>query len=185
MSDGPKLIDLFDGLEKGLINYEGGYITTSFFDTRFNYVHLETVRYESVKNVYVEDDGCIFQTDGKKMYLLYEPKEYTEKHIEPTFRSDDYRIPYRFDELATIRTTREDKVMIGKEPLMSRNSFTIAKPSKRNFAIYSALEADDKHEVVLNFYREVLHQDLRITGPIQDKILKEVDAVLSKFRDFE
>jgi len=178
-----KLIDLFDGLQKGIIDYEGGFIITSFFDTKSNYVHFETIHYESVKNIYVEDDGCIFQTDGKKLFVLFEPKSYIHKHIEPTFRADEERIPYRFNELDILTTLNQDKIMIGKEPIMSHNSFTISKPSQANFSFYFYIN-ENTNANILEFFESVFKKDLRIHGTVIKSVLDCIGKSLDNLKGF-
>ena len=59
-------VDLFDGLAKGVIDNRGGFIINSLFDDKYNYVVFETISFAGVRNIYIEDGGVIFQTDGRK-----------------------------------------------------------------------------------------------------------------------
>lgn len=105
--------ELFSAYLKNELPLEGGYIIASFFDPTSTYSRYEVTSYNNVKDIYTNDDGLTFLADGKKLYVLIEPANYAEKHIEPSHRDDAHKIPYRFKEVELHISKRQDRIMIG------------------------------------------------------------------------
>ena len=126
--------ELFSAYLKSELPLEGGYIIASFFDPTSTYSRYEVTSYNNVKDIYTNDDGLTFRADGKKLYVLIEPANYAEKHIEPSHRDDAHKIPYRFKEVELHISKRQDRIMIGQKPVITYGSFTILKPTGHNFS---------------------------------------------------
>ena len=83
-----KGMDLFQALDKGLVSDEGGYITTSLFAPNSIYSLFKTVKFKNIKGMSVDEEEVNFNTDGRIMHLIFEPKSYLHKHIEPAHRKN-------------------------------------------------------------------------------------------------
>ena len=81
-----KALDLFQAYAEDKLPRDGGYIVSSFFDQNSAYSKYEVVAYNGVKNIYLSEEGLTFQTDGNKLFVLVEPTNYPEKHVEPYVR---------------------------------------------------------------------------------------------------
>jgi hypothetical protein len=136
--------------------------------------------YNNVKDIYTSDEGLTFQADGKKIFLLVEPANYSQKHTEPSSRDDAHRILYRFKEVETLISKRRDRIMIGKDPIITYTSFTILKPEGHNFALIF-YNTDDVLDVIDKFIADTLWKDANVP-----KIDSEKSARLIRklFRDF-
>lgn len=130
-----KALDLFQAYTQGKLDKEGGYIVSSFFDSKSTYSRYEIVAYAGVKNIYLAEDGLTFQTDGNKLHVLVEPANYHKKHLEPVSRDKTESIPHRFSELNIYTAKNQSKIMVSKTPVVSYSSFTILKPTGMNFSL--------------------------------------------------
>jgi phosphomevalonate kinase len=130
--------DLFEAYSNSELPSDNGYIVSIFFDSNSNYTRFEIISYGNVKDIYTNDEGIIFQADGRKLFLLYEPISYAQKQIEPCYRDDRHKIPYRFKELDIFKTKRQDRVYLGKEPVDTYTSFTILNEGgfNQSFIVY-------------------------------------------------
>lgn len=129
-----KALDLFDAYAKDKLPREGGFIVSSFFDPHSTYSKYELVSYDTVKAIYMTEEGITFQSEGHKLYILVEPATYPKKYIEP-FRRDTYeQIPQRLNELDVLKTSNHSSIYVSKQPVITYSSFTILKPTNINFA---------------------------------------------------
>ncbi|HSV57178.1 MAG TPA: hypothetical protein VLH39_08760 [Magnetospirillaceae bacterium] len=129
-----KALDLFDAFEKGLLPKEQGYIVSSFFKPNSAYSRYEIVSYKNVKSIYPSGEGLTFQTDGKKLFILSEPQNYSAKSAEPYIRSSAEQIPLRFSELDCHTAKNQTRVYYSKKAVLSYGAFTVLKPTGVNFA---------------------------------------------------
>ena len=112
-----KILDLFDAYLGSQLPRDGGFIITELLNESSRYARYEVISYGNVKDIYQIEDGILFQADGRKLFILFEPLNYSAKHVEPAYRDDAHRIPYRNKELEIFTTKRQEKVMIAKEPV--------------------------------------------------------------------
>lgn len=156
-----KMKELFGAYNASELPTDGGYIVSSFFDETSTYTKYEITSYNNVKDIYITEDGITFQADGKRVFVLVEPANYASKHIEPTYRDAFHKAPYRFKEVDTITSKREDRIMIGKDPVETYGSFTILKTFGNNFS-YIFYKTDDLMSAVEDFFSKSLWQDARV-----------------------
>ncbi len=128
-----KAVDLFTAYEKSQLPKDHGFIVSSFFSPNTAYSRYEVIAYSNVKSIYPSQDGLTFHTDGKKLYILVEPQNYSKKSEEPFVRSSSEQIPLRFSELNCITAKNQTRVYYGKKAVLSYGSFTVLKPAGINF----------------------------------------------------
>ncbi|MFW5715950.1 MAG: transposase [Spirochaetota bacterium] len=171
--------DLFQAYVANELPNEGGLIITSFFDEETTYTKYEVTSYNNVKDIYRTDEGIVFQADGYKQFVVVEPASYNNKHVEPAMRSGGHAIPYRFKEIDTYVTRRQDKVLVGKEPVVTYTSFTILQPVGDNFA-YVIVKDEDILRTVEAFFARSMWQDARVPKIDAEKVAKTVALTLKK-----
>jgi len=157
-----KILDLFDAYQSGDLPNEGGYIISNFFDSNSSYTRIEMISYGNVKDIYRTDEGITFQADGLKMFVLVEPPSYARKHIEPCYRDDAHKIPYRFKEVETHTTKRQEKIMVGKEPVETYTAFTIMNETGENQS-FIVHKAEGILESLINYFNQVLWKNVNIS----------------------
>ncbi len=157
-----KIMDLFEAYNSSELPRDGGYLITELLDDSSRYARYEVISYGNVKDIYLIEEGIMFQADGRKLYILFEPLNYSAKHVEPTYRDDGHRIPYRTNELEIFTTKRQEKVMIAKEPVETYSSFTIANETGLNtsFVVYKDESAS---RTILGFFEQSLWKTLNNT----------------------
>ncbi len=111
-----KAVDLFKAYAEGKLPSDGGYIVSSFLDEHSAYSRYEVIAYNGVKSIVLTNEGLTFQTDGNKIFVLAEPPNYAQKHLEPFRRTAKDQIPHRFSELDILTTKNQTKVMVSKSP---------------------------------------------------------------------
>lgn len=158
---------------------DGGLIVTSLFDEETTYTKYEITSYNNVKDIYRNDEGIVFQADGYKQFVIVEPASYNKKHMEPAMRDGGHAIPYRFKEVDTYVTRRQDKIMVGKEPVVTYTSFTILQPKGENFA-YIVFRTDDLLQAVEAFFAKSMWQDARVPKIDAEKVGKAIAQTLKK-----
>ncbi|MCR9142705.1 MAG: hypothetical protein NXI24_10675 [bacterium] len=168
-----KWVELFTGLSKGVIPFDGGgYIMNVNFSQDSEYTIFEVIGFKNVKNIYQSEDAVTFQSDGYKIFLVYEPRSYTTKYIEPYLRPDPQRIPLRWNELHIIELPNRDRIFVSREPYVSHGSFNVEQPSSGSFVyfLYDGPEIDQNaHE----FLEKILRKDFQLNR----KIIEEVQAL--------
>lgn len=157
--------EIFAAYQKGELPNDGGFIVSSFFDEESTYTRYEAISYSNVKDIYANDEGITFQAEGAKVFILIEPRNYSKKHIEPAYRDNNYKIPYRFKEVEVHTSGRDDRIMVGKEPVITYSSFTILKPTGNNFS-YIFYSNSELLKTLSAFFQESLRKDARI--PMRD-----------------
>lgn len=170
--------DLFKAYNNNELPTEGGYIVSTFFDDTSTYTKYEVTSYNNVKDIYQNEDGIVFQADGHKIFVLVEPANYANKHIEPAYRDEFHKIPYRMKELDVYTSKRQDRIMIGKQPVVTYTSFTILKAQGNNFS-YIMYRTDDLLPAVKNFFVKTMWKDARVPRVDAEKVS---DAVVQSFR---
>jgi hypothetical protein len=171
--------DLFKAYMANELPTEGGLIVTSLFDEETTYTKYEITSYNNVKDIYRNDEGIVFQADGYKQFVIVEPASYNKKHMEPAMRDGGHAIPYRFKEVDTYVTRRQDKIMVGKEPVVTYTSFTILQPRGENFA-YIVFRTDDLLQAVEAFFAKSMWQDARVPKIDAEKVGKAIAQTLKK-----
>ncbi len=156
-----KILDLFEAYEKNDLPVEGGYVISNFFDGNSSYSRIEMISYGNVKDIYRTEEGITFQADGLKLFVLVEPNTYPKKHVEPCYRDDAHKVPYRFKEMELHTTKRQDKVMVGKEPVETYTSFTVMNETGENqsFVVH---KAEGILESLKNYYFQVLWKNVNM-----------------------
>ena len=148
--------ELFELYAKGEFPMNGGYILSAFFHEQSMYSRFEMISYSNVKDIFTSEEGLTFQADGQKIFWLVEPSNYTAKATDPTYRPDSEKIPYRLNEVVIHTTKRQDRVLIGKQPVHSYTSFTIMKPQGQNFSCVFFM-ADDIVEAVQQYVAKCMY----------------------------
>lgn len=171
--------DLFKAYMANELPTQGGLIVTSLFDEETTYTKYEVTSYNNVKDIYRNDEGIVFQADGYKQFVIVEPASYNKKHMEPAMRDGGHSIPYRFKEVDTYVTRRQDKIMVGKEPVVTYTSFTILQPVGENFA-YILYRTDDLLKTVEAFFAKSMWQDARVPKIDAEKVGKAIAQTLKK-----
>lgn len=171
--------DLFQAYMASELPTEGGLIITSFFDEETTYTKYEITSYNNVKDIYRNDEGIVFQADGYKQFVIVEPASYSRKHMEPAMRDRGHAIPYRFKEVDSLVTKRQDRIMMGKEPVVTYTSFTILQPVGENFA-YVVFKESDILQTVEAFFAKSLWQDARVPKTDAEKAAKTIGQSLTK-----
>ncbi len=175
-----KALDLFQAYSKGGLPLEGGYIVSSFFDSRSTYSRYEVVAFNGVKNIYLSDEGLTFTTDGNKLYVLVEPSNYSKKYVEPVSRDTKEQIPHRFSELEIYTAKNQTKVMVSKKPIDTYSSFTILKPTGMDFSLIF-YNLPDVLDTIQFFFTETLNREAGVPKIDAKKASAGVIAGLNKF----
>jgi hypothetical protein len=173
-----KVEELFKAYNESALPTDGGYIVSTFFDDTSTYTKYEVTSYNNVKDIYPSEEGLVFQADGYKIFVLVEPANYSSKHIEPAYRDEFHKIPYRLKELDVYTSKRQDRIMIGKEPVVTYTSFTVLKTRGNNFS-YIVYKTDDLLPAVKNFFIKSLWKDARIPRADAQQVS---EAVVKSFR---
>ena len=172
--------ELFDAYKQGEFPHEGGYIVSSFSQEHYMYVKYEMISYSNVKDLYLSEEGLTFQADGKKIFWLIEPYNYPNKSIEPTYRVDSEKIPYRMKEVEIYTTKHQSRVLIGKQPTHSYTSFTVLKPTEQDVSdlLYlnkDILETAEKYFVKALYHKGgITHVDAQKVAKILVKIFDQI-----------
>lgn len=157
-----KIMDIYDAYRGNELPRDKGFIITEFLDESTRYSHYEVISYGNVKDIYMVDEGLMFQADGKKLYVLFEPLSYNAKHLEPAHRDDAHRIPLRIKELEIYSTKRQEKIMIAKEPVMTYTSFTVAKRTGLHSS-YVVYNDESSLRTILGFFEQTFWKTLNTT----------------------
>jgi hypothetical protein len=176
-----KVKELFTAYHNGELPQQGGYILSSFFQDTSSYSRYEVTSYNNVKDIYLTSEGDLtFVADGKKLYVLVEPANYPKKHMDPSFRETAFQIPYRFSELETITSKRQDRIMVGKKPVISYSSFTIVKSVGDNFS-YIIYNTEDLTDVIEKFFLETIWRHANVPKLDAEKTARLIREVFEDF----
>ncbi|MBU8914272.1 MAG: hypothetical protein KOO61_09645 [Spirochaetales bacterium] len=174
-----RIKELFEAYQASELPTDGGLIVTSMFDTSTTYTKYEVTSYANVKDLYRNDDGLVFQADGYRQFVVVEPASYNKKHIEPAMRDSGHSIPYRFSEVDTFVSKRQDRIIVGKEPVITYGSFTILHPVGENFA-YMIYKTEDLMSAIEAFFAKTIWQDARVPKLDAEKAAKHIAATIEK-----
>jgi hypothetical protein len=176
-----KANELFSAFYNHELPVEGGFILSSFFDENSTYSRYDLISYNNVKDIYLTAEGDLtFMADGKKLCVLVEPVNYPKKHDEPSLRDSRHRIPYRYNELEIMTTKRQDRVMVGKHPIVSYTSFTVVKSEGDNFS-YIIYDTDDVEEAIEHLFMKTLWRDANIPKQDAERAARYIKGVLADF----
>ena len=176
--------ELFSAYSKSELPSDGGYIVSAFFDSNSTYSKYELTSYNNVKDIYQNTEDLTFQADGKKMFIIVEPANYAKKYTEPAYRDDAHKIPYRFNEVETIVSRRQDRIMIGKKPIITYTSFTILKSQGHNFS-YIFYPTDDIVNVMEKFFVDTIWRDTNVPKIDAEKAGRFVKKIFKDFIDYK
>lgn len=172
---------MFKGLMDGAIPIGGGgLIFNVAFSPKFNYGVMEVVGFKNVKNVIQGSDGVTFQSDGYKIFVVYEPKTYTQRYMEPYLRTGIEQIPLRFNELKIIDLPSNDRVFVSAQPYVSHGSFTIEAPEEGDF-VYYLFENDKLDKNAEEFLAKILKDDFQVRASSLQEILPVFSENLKSF----
>ncbi len=171
--------ELFSAYEKNELPSDGGYIISTFFDANSTYTKYEVTSYNNVKDIYGTDDGITFQADGQKIFVLVEPSNYPQKHVEPAYRSDFHKIPYRQKEVEVHVSQRQDRIMVGMEPVMTYTSFTVLKSEGNNYS-YILYRTDDLMGAMREFFIKSLWQDANVPKRDAEQATRMIMPIFKK-----
>ena len=171
--------ELFPAYQAGELPKKNGYVVSTFYHDHSNYTRYELISFDNVKDIYVGDDGLTFQAEGRKIYVLVEPAGWPNNHIEPAYRSDSERIPYRLKELIDYRTRRQDNVYVGREPVITYGSFTIMKPRGQDSS-YIFYPVEDVRKNIIEYFRLSLWKQARVPQGDVREVIKIISEVFDK-----
>lgn len=173
------LQELFTAYQNGTLPKEHGYIVSVFYHNSTTYTRYELISFKNVKDIYMSEEGLVFQAEGQKIYVLVEPTGYPNSFTEPAYRSDSERIPYRKKELIDFVTRRQDHVYIGREPVVSYTSFTVLKSIGQDVS-YVFYPQENVKEAILEFFRVSLWKQARVPQNEARKLKETIGEVLDK-----
>ncbi len=176
-----KFLDTFAAYQTGKLPDQNGYILSVFYHESAAYTRYELVSFGNVKDIFSGEDGLVFQAEGRKLYVLVEPAGWPTSHIEPAYRTDSERIPYRFKEMIDFTTSRRDHVYIGANPVVTYTSFTVVKPVGQNVS-YVVYPSEDVEETILEFFRLPLWKQARVPQSDARRLKKPIGEVFAKMR---
>lgn len=176
-----KLQETFAAYQSGNLPNQNGYIVSVFYHESSTYTRYELVSFGNVKDIYNSDEGLVFQAEGRKMYVLVEPAGWPTNHIEPAYRTDAERIPYRFKEVIDFKTGRRDHVYIGSEPVVSYTSFTVLKPVGQDVS-YVIHPGEDVKDLIMEFFRMSLWKQARVPQSDARRLLTPIGEVFNKMQ---
>ncbi len=156
-----KAMDFFEAYQQNKLPMDEGYIVSSFFKQNSAYSIYEIISYSAVKDFYASGNSVTFQTNGKKLYVLVEPSNYTQKTVEPYCRPENFQIPLRFNEANIITAKNQTRIIFNKKPQDAISAFTVFKPEGINFAFlfYSLPDVFDSMNL---FFSKTLSQEAGI-----------------------
>lgn len=178
-------IGLFQGLKRGDIDFgNGGLVVSARFHNQSNYAIFETVAFDNIKNIaYGGGEAVTFQSDGYRVFMIYEPRSYPKSFQEPYLRDPDQAIPLRWNELDKVELPNRNQVFISKEPYISYGSFTVEAPAEGDFAFYIFDHGGDSLERnTSEFLDRVLKEDFEVPTKSRAQIMELLAANLAIFR---
>ncbi len=153
---------LFKLYEQNKLPLTRGYVLTTTYDPEGSiYTIIEIISYANVKEIVSDGSAVTFRSDGYKIYILTEPSGYLKRSVEPVFRDSGKTIPYRFNELEIFNDYRNNRVMVGKKPIVSMSSFTIDTPRGDNYSLF-IFDDDETEKIMKNLITDILNKELMI-----------------------
>jgi hypothetical protein len=135
------------------------------------------ISYSGVKQIIALEGGVKFQAQGRKMFCMLEPATYAEKHIEPTYRSNNTTgfMPFRFKECITFMTKDSKyKVLIPNIVHECYDSFTVNFPAKGDLCVMYFIFDKNINGVVLPYIEENLMTIIRKSLEFRDVDCKHI-----------
>jgi hypothetical protein len=177
-------MDLFQGLQKGQIDFDhGGLIVSARFHNSSDYAIFETVAFDHVKNIiYTGGEAVTFQSDGYRVFLVFEPRSYPRSFQEPYLRDPGEQIPLRWNELEVVELPNRNRILISKEPYISYGSFTIEAPAEGNFAYYIFDNEGQLEKNTEEFINRVLKEDFEVPTKSRAEVMEHFGRNLTIFR---
>ncbi len=170
-------MDLYDAYNQNRLPKDHGYIVSSFFSPSSAYTIYEIVSFAAVKNFYQTDSGITFQTNGKKLYILVEPSDYSQKAVEPYVRSSKDKIPLRFNDLNIYTAKNQYRIMYNKEPQEVMSSFTILKPEGMNFSFIFYM-LTEVYDTLALFFEKTLNREANVPMADSKKLAKIISSAI-------
>ncbi len=167
-------MDLFEAYSKAKLPMDNGYIVSSFFKEDSTYSIYEIISYSTVKDIYLAGNGLVFQTNGKKMFLMVEPSNYPHKSVEPVFRDRDYQVPLRFKTSNVITAKNQSNIIFSQDPQEAMSAFTVVKPSGMDCA-FLFYKTPNSFDAIETFFQKTLNQEAKV--PLADA--KKIAATFS------
>ncbi len=158
-------MDLFEAYSKKQLPMDKGFIVSSFFKEDSFYSIYEIISYSTVKDIYLAGNGLVFQTNGKKMFLMVEPSDYPHKSVEPVFRDRAYQVPLRFKTSNIITAKNQSNIIFSKEPQDAISAFTVVKPSGMDSA-FLFYESPNLFDAIETFFQKTLNREAKV--PLAD-----------------
>ncbi len=166
-----KAMELFDAYKKSMLPNEFGFIVSSFFSETSAYSRYDIVSYSNVKSIYPAEEGLTFQTDGKKLHILVEPANYSQKSEEPYVRKSHEQIPLRFSELELHTCKNQTKIYYSKKSMITYTAFTVMKPQGVNFA-FVFFNLPDVNESITLFFEKTFNKEAGVPLADAKKVAK-------------
>lgn len=178
-------IGLFQGLKRGDIDFgNGGLVVSARFHNQSNYSVFETVAFDNIKNiVYGGGETVTFQSDGYRVFMVYEPRSYPRSFQEPYLRDEGQEIPLRWNELEILELPNRNRIFVSKEPFISYGSFTVTRPTDGDFAFYIFDHgADSLERNTSEFVDRVLKEDFEVPTKTRQAVMALFLENLASFR---
>ena len=155
-------IELFEGLVKSEIQLGGGgYIFNAHLHGKHNYAIFEIIGFENVKQIISGENSVTFQSDGYKIFIVFESRNFPTKYVEPYLRQEGEKVPLRWNETEILELPNRDRIFISKAPYISYGTFTVEAPETGSFVYYFYNNsAADKN--ILSFIKDVLREDFKV-----------------------
>ena len=171
--------ELFPAYQAGQLPEKNGYIVSTFYHANSTYTRYELISFNNVKDIYASEEGLTFQAEGRKIYVLVEPAGWPNSHTEPAYRTDAEKVPYRYKELITHTTKRQDKVYVGREPVVTYSNFTVLKPVGQNVS-YVFYPVGDVRKNLMEYFRLSLWKQARVPQTDAREVVGIIDEVFEK-----
>ncbi len=146
----------------GAIPLNGGFIFSSSFDPATAYAIYEITSYAGVEDIKKYPEGLVFKTDGNRTHVLLEPPSYPGRHLEPLSREKERAIPYCFSEIDIIECKKSERLMVPREPVNLRSSFTIRESAGGNFC-FIFYPTEDVYAAIKKFMADLLYNDCNLS----------------------
>jgi hypothetical protein len=169
---------LFRLYEADKLPTDSGFIVTSYYDPQGTvYTILELISYANVKEIVSDGQSLTFRSDGLKLYILIEPANYYQRQTEPVFRDTGKSIPYRFSELEVFKDIKNNRVMVGKQTIVSLSSFSVDSPAGDNFSVFITRDLE-VHKVMKEFITDVINKDTNIPRDTARKVANYATEIM-------
>ena len=153
---------LFRLYQASRIPTEKGFIITSNYDPEGGmYTVLELISYANVKEIISDGESLTFRSDGYKLYIIVEPASYIKRQVEPVFRDQGKSVPYRFNEMMIFKDSKNNRIMVGEQPIVTLTSFSIDSPEGDNFSVYIHRDLQVR-KTMKTFLTQIFNKDLSL-----------------------